>query len=312
MKKIVVVSILILILTNISNGSSPTLIKFVLIGEAPYQKNILISENPNLIENNFMVCPQTMNQAVFLDSVYKKIESYPAHLLPIIMSTYGNFSAINNVVKDSVRFPKRNILNIIISYVGEGIEHPNRYNTNEKIDSCLILVGGGNDTCDWTRGNKLKFITPVKIQYIDGSGNNIHKYVIDSIYSQSYPNKVYSSTLSSQAVWGTPVWIKIKNTEGDTIIKRFTIGMDHGGGTYVTTAPINLPGVFLSGTATVNWRSGAVVYIGSKLKKIMDGRHCPFLEAVACAEATASNNGQWIVWNGYGQINVPLAIAYIP
>jgi hypothetical protein len=44
----------------------------------------------------------------------------------------------------------------------------------------------------------------------------------------------------------------------------------------------------------------------------MDGRHCPFLEAVACAEATASNNGQWIVWNGYGQINVPLAIAYIP
>ncbi|HRH32845.1 MAG TPA: hypothetical protein PK720_01695 [bacterium] len=312
MKKIVVVSILILILTNISNGASPTLIKFVLIGEAPYQKNILISENPNLMENNFMVCPQTMNQAVFLDSVYKKIESYPAHLLPIIMSTYGNFSAINNVVKDSIRFPKRNILNIIISYVGGGIEYPNGYDTNEKIDSCLILVGGGaNDTSDWTWGNKLKFITPVKIQYIDG-GNNIHKYDIDSIYNQSYPNRIYSSTLSSQAVWGTPVWIKIKNTEGDTIIKRFTIGMDHGGGTYVTTAPINLPGVFLSGTATVNWRSGAVVYIGSKLKKIMDGRHCPFLEAVACAEATASNNGQWIEWNGYGQINVPLAIAYIP
>ncbi len=309
MKKIAV-SLLIFILTNMC-GASPTLIKFILIGEDSYQKIILKNQDPSLVENNFMVCPQTTNQAIFLDSVYKKIESYPANMLPIIISAYANFESINTVIKDTIRFPKRNVLNIVISYVGGGNVYPVGYNTNAKIDTSMILVGGGNDTCDWTWGNKLRFTSSVKIQYINGSGMPVTHYVIDSIYTQSYPNRVYSSTLSSQAPWGTPIWLRLKNSLGDSIITRLTVGTDHGGGTYVTTAPINMTGSFVSGTTVVNWRSGAVVYAASDLKKIMDGRHCSFLEAVACAKATGSNNGIWKIYNGYGQINVQQAISYI-
>jgi hypothetical protein len=309
MKKIAVF-LLIFILTNVC-GASPTLIKFILIGEESYQKIILKSQDPSLLENNFMICPQATNQAIFLDSVYKRIESYPTNMLPIIISTYANFEVINTTIKDTIRFPKRNILNIVISYVGGGNVYPVGYNTNEKIDTSMILVGGGNDSCDFTWGNKLNFTSRVKIQYINGSGIPVTQYVIDSIYTQSYPNRVYSPILSSQAVWGTPIWLRLKNSLGDSIVTRLTVGTDHGGGTYVTTAPINMPGSFVSGTAVVNWRSGAVVYIAFDLKKIMDGRHCSFLEAVACAEATGSNNGIWKIKNGYGQINVQLAINYV-
>ena len=307
MKKIVAF-VLIIIVTNIC-GATPTLIKFVIIGEENYQKTILKSKDPSLVESNFMIYPSMMNHGVFLDSVYKRIESYPPELLPIIISTFQNFDYLNNfIIKDTVRYPKRNILNIVISYVGGGITYPVGYNSTSKIDTSMVLVGGGNDSTDWTWGNKLQFTSPVPVQYINGSGIGVTHYIIDSIYSLSYPNRVYSPVLSSHAAWGTPIWLRLKNSFGDSLTTRLTVGTDHGGGTYVTTDLINMPGVFVSGTAVVNWRSGAVVYIGADLKKIMDGRHCSFLEAVACAKATGSNNGTWKPKSGYGRINVQSAI----
>ncbi len=81
----------------------------------------------------------------------------------------------------------------------------------------MVLVGGGNDSTDWTWGNKLQFTCPVPVQYINGSGIGVTHYIIDSIYTLNYPNRIYSSILSSQAVQGTPIWLRLKNSFGDCI-----------------------------------------------------------------------------------------------
>ncbi len=306
--KTIIILVMIFLLSNETPGKIPITVKFILIGEAPYQKAILKQENPKLVEGNFKEY-NIADHSIILDSVYKKYKDYNVNFIPIIISTFQNFQALNNVMKDTVRFPKRDILNMVISYVGNNIIYPSGYNTNTVFDSGMVLVGGGNDSCDWTLGNKLQFISPVEIQCLNQNLLPVLNYPVISMahyLSQGY-TRFKTPLLASQAFRGTPVWFSFYTQSGN-FTQRYTLGRDSG--EYVTTNLINIsPETIDSITARVNWRSGAVVYCASDIQKIMEGRACSFREAVWHAKQTGTNNGIWNYYSGWGQINVAAAIS---
>lgn len=57
--------------------------------------------------------------------------------------------------------------------------------------------------------------------------------------------------------------------------------------------------------------SGVNGYIAGQIYAIMAARGCNAMEARICARATASNGGVWNMYNGFGEINVAAAIAYV-
>lgn len=269
--------------------------KIIILYEGDYGKAVCREADPTLREENFEVWNYPAHPDTVFRTVYERYYDKHPKDWPVICIPTPNFEAINNLLLADPRYTN---MAVVMPYIKSGSWYTNTLNFPDSKYFIPVLVGAGNQRHDWTKGNKLNFIDSVNIQYVNPVPQ--YNYVIENTENISGRTRVWSNVLSSHATLGSQVWLSLTGSTG-SIYNRFCV-IERGSG-YIDIYQVNI-GNFVSGTAHVNYLSGAVFSIGAKLSGLMRQSGVKsFQKIVKEAKASASNNGIRNDSTGYGYIN---------
>lgn len=270
--------------------------QIIILYEGDYGKAVCREADPTLKEENFEVWNYPTHPDTVFRTVYERYCDKPLKDWPVICIPTANFEAINNLLLTDLRYTN---MAVVMPYIKNGSWYTNTLNFFPVSKNFIpVLVGAGNQRHDWTKGNKLDFTDSVNIQYLNPVPQ--YNYVIENIENTLVRTRVWSNMLSSHATLGSQVWLSLTGSTG-SIYNRFCV-TEKGPG-YIDIYQVNI-GTFISGTAHVNFLSGAVFSVGAKLNGLMRQSGVKsFQKIVKEAKASASNNGIRNDSTGYGYIN---------
>lgn len=274
-------------------------LQIVICYEGPYGISVCKLADPNLRDENFEVWDYPTPPDTIFKSIYDRYKYLPLEKWPIICMPMPNMEPINNLI--TTRYPN---LAVVMPYINTGSWFPNQMNFPANTFFKVVLVGAGNQSNDWTTGNKLDFIDSVIIQYVNPEP--ILNYPIDSVVNNGGYTKVYSTLLPWYASVGSQVWFNIRGTSG-SFYNRYCVLEKSTTQGWVKIYQQNVAG-FTSGSAKSHFLSGSTFSNGAYLNKIMRSCSSKFKNTVKVARMSGSNRGIQNVNTGYGRINVKDAI----
>lgn len=178
----------------------------------------------------------------------------------------------------------------------------------DKVTPAVLVSGGQSGLADWNTGAGLEFVEPAHIMYVN-SGTNVISFPVTSITNQG--GGVARINSASLAAFAYQYWkIHITGATGLQNSPNGTHNIAAVGSDYVDIA-FNVGTGTSGGTilCNVEFTSGAISGVMTKLRQIMSGRNCTIGEARQIARLTASSPTRDNT-HGYGQIDVAAAIAY--
>lgn len=293
-------------LPNLNTISDNNQIKIVLLGEAPYLKEIIKRQNSDVTDENFE-CYDGGNPIPIFLSLQERFGSLPENQWALVISPYPNFQSINNWLNDNLTEPKGFVL--IMAYRRTGVYYPSNSLDIPNINKDLILIGAGENGTDWTKGNGVQFYKQSPIQYFNGS-NPVTESIVDSLVQFGSQTKIYGQFPNWLYFKGIPIWLTLTNIYQQTTKTRYTVqdSIHHtGNASYLIVNSINFPN-FQSGTFMVHWQSGSVAYFGADLYAVKKKLNCSYQESLARLKKTASNANKWNDSTGYGLPDIRKAV----
>ncbi len=179
----------------------------------------------------------------------------------------------------------------------------------------IISVGGGDSgLSDWYTGTGLEFTEPAPGMYKSGS-SLITNFAITNVTSPGGGvTRIYASAFTTVGFTAEKWKIHITGVAGfgSNPNGSFNISAINTGSGYIDIVHDTVSGSWTngSGSARINYMSGAVSAAGAKIYYISKMRDCGMWEARKCAQATGSQAGSWDSTHGYGSIDVADAIEY--
>lgn len=274
-------------------------LQIVILYETDYGKAVCKLADPYLQDENFELWNYPTYPDTIFTSIYNRYKYLPLEKWPIICMPTANFEAISDLIAS--RYPK---LGVVMPYINTSSWFPNIKNYPANKIFNVILVGGGNQLNDWTKGNKLDFIDSVRIQYVNPTPQTI--YPISNVVNVDGYTRVYNSVLPYHASVGSQVWFNILGSSG-SFYQRFCVLEKSTTEGWVKIYQQNVDD-FQSGTAKSHYLSGATFSNGAYINRIMRDCSIDFPTAVKLARRTASNNGIRNDSTGFGRINSKAAI----
>lgn len=274
--------------------------QIIVLYEDNYGKAVCKLTDGNLTDENFEFWPHSTPIEDIFNSIYERYDSLPLEKWPIICSPYPNFQAINGLLNN---YPK---LTVIMPYIKTGAWFTNQLNFSSSTKFHQILVASGNQSNDFTSGNKLDFIDSTIIEYIDNQGLPQTSYNITNVINEGGYTKIYSAALPWYSFTGNQVWFNIIGSNS-SINQRYVILESSTNPGWVKIYQQNI-GTFQSGTAKAHYLSSSTFSVGAKINQIM--RKCGISgpRAVSLAKRSASNGGNRTNESGFGRISVRDAV----